>query len=83
MTIEAARTFLVWCTVINYAVLIVWFLAFVLAGNWLFGMHGRFFRLTREHFDALHYGGMAVYKIGILLFNVVPLVALALSAKAS
>jgi hypothetical protein len=26
--------------------------------------------------DALHYGSMAVYKIGILLLNLVPLVAL-------
>ncbi|WP_257387208.1 DUF6868 family protein [Tahibacter caeni] len=27
-------------------------------------------------FDAIHYGGMAVYKIGILLFNLAPLLAL-------
>jgi hypothetical protein len=28
----------------------------------------------------LHYGGMAVYKIAILVFNLVPLVALYFSA---
>jgi hypothetical protein len=76
MTIEAGRTFLLWCTVINYAVLFIWFFCFVLARNWLFGMHSRWFRLTREQFDALHYGGLAVYKIGILLLNLVPLLAL-------
>ena len=39
-------------------------------------MHGRWFKLSAETFDAIHYSGMAVYKIGILLFNLVPLVAL-------
>ena len=56
--------------------LIVWFLAFVSAGDWLYRMHGRLFRLSRDQFDAIHYGGMAVYKIGILLFNLVPLLVL-------
>ncbi len=76
MTIEFARRFLLWCTVIDYAVLIAWFLAFISAGNWLYGMHARLFRLSREQFDAIHYGGMAVYKIGILLFNLVPVLVL-------
>jgi hypothetical protein len=76
MTIEFARRFLLWCTIIDYAVLIVWFIAFISAGNWLYGVHGRLFRLSREQFDAIHYGGMAVYKIGILLFNLVPLIVL-------
>ncbi len=29
MTIEVTRNFLLWCTVINYGVLLVWFLVFV------------------------------------------------------
>jgi len=38
--------------------------------------HGRWFRLSDEQFDALHYLGMLIYKIGILLFNLVPLIVL-------
>jgi hypothetical protein len=34
------------------------------------------FRLSNEQFDAIHYTGMSIYKIGILLFNLVPLVVL-------
>jgi hypothetical protein len=41
-------------------------------------IHGRWFHLSREQFDALHYAGMSVFKIGILLFNLVPLVALSI-----
>jgi hypothetical protein len=76
MSIESTRTFLLWCTAINYGVLVVWFLAFVFAHDWMLGLHGRWFRLPREQFDAVHYAGMGIYKIGILLFNLVPLIAL-------
>jgi hypothetical protein len=74
MNLELTRSFLLWCTVINYAVLLLWFLVFALGHDWLQGLHGRWFRLSREQFDTLHYGGMSVYKIGILLLNLVPLV---------
>jgi hypothetical protein len=76
MSIEFARAFLIRCTIFNYVVLIVWFLVFLLAGDWLYRLHGRWFQFTRPQFAALHYGGMSVYKIGILLLNLVPLIAL-------
>jgi len=76
MTIESARHFLLWCTVMDYGVLLVWFVVFVFAHDAMQRIHGRWFQLSREQFDALHYGGMAVYKVGILLFNLVPLAAL-------
>ncbi|MBZ0070438.1 MAG: hypothetical protein K8I04_01730 [Gammaproteobacteria bacterium] len=68
--------FLLWSLAINYAILMTWFVVFVAARNWLRALHGRWFRLSEPTFDAVHYGGMAVYKIGILLFNLVPLLAL-------
>jgi hypothetical protein len=76
MTIELTRNFLLWCTVINYGVLLLWFLAFVFAHAWILNIHGRWFRLSRDQFDALHYAGMSVFKIGIILFNLVPFVVL-------
>jgi hypothetical protein len=76
MNIEVARAFLIRCTIIKHVVLIVRFLVFLLAGDWLYRFHGRWFQFTRPQFAALHYGGMSVHKIGILLFNLVPLIAL-------
>ena len=69
MNIEFTRSFLLWCTVINYGILLVWFLVFALAHDWMRRFHGRWFRLSDEQFDFLHYLGMSIYKIGILLFN--------------
>jgi hypothetical protein len=78
MTEEHARAVLLWCTLINYGVLILWFLAFLTAHDLLYRWHARWFRISSEAFDAIHYGGMAVYKVGILLLNLVPYVALTL-----
>ena len=68
--------FLLCSLAINYAILLIWFVVFVTARKGLRPLHGRWFRLSDPAFDAIHYGGMAVYKIGILLFNLVPLLAL-------
>jgi hypothetical protein len=78
MSLEVLRRFLLWCTVINYGILLVWFLLFTLAREPFHRFHNRWFRLSGEQFDTLHYAGMSVYKIGILLFNLVPYLALCL-----
>ncbi len=80
MSLVLARSFLLWCTVINYGVLIVWFLLFTCAHDWLQRLHGRWFHLSPEHFDAAHYLIIAIYKIGIVLFNLVPFVVVSILA---
>ena len=76
MNIEAVRDFFLWCTVINFGVLLLWFLLFIAAHDWMRKLHRRWFRLSVKNFDAIHYAAMAIYKIGILLFNLVPYIVL-------
>lgn len=76
MTISELKDFLLWSTAINYCIVLVWFAAFVYAHDWLFRMHTRWFKLSAESFDALNYAGVALYKIGIVLLNLVPLITL-------
>jgi hypothetical protein len=45
-------------------------------------LHGRWFRLSVEQFDMLHYAGMSIYKLGIILLNVVPYIALHIARRA-
>jgi len=78
MSIEFTRHVLLWSAVLNYGILLVWFLVFVFMHDSLRHLHGRWFRLSDGQFDALHYGGMAVYKIGVLLFNLTPWLALSI-----
>jgi len=79
MTLSEIKEILLWCTCINYAILFVWFGIFIVAHDWLYRLHACFFMLSDETFDAVHYGGMAVYKIGILLLNLVPLIAVSMA----
>jgi len=76
MNFDMVRNALLWCTVINYGLLLVWFLFFTLAHDWMHRLHGRWFHLSDEQFDTIHYSCMALYKLGIILFNLVPLIAL-------
>ena len=76
MTINTIKDVLLWCTGINYAILFTWFGVFTLAHDWMFEMHGRWFTLSNEAFDSIHYTCLAVYKIGILLLNLAPLIAI-------
>ena len=45
---------------------------FTLAHSWMYRLHGRWFNISLNNFDAIHYAGMAIFKIGIILFNLVP-----------
>lgn len=76
MSIEMARSTLLWCTVINYGSLLIWLLLYASLRRWLCRLWGRWFRLTTGQFDTLNFAGMALYKMGILLLNLAPLLAL-------
>ena len=76
MTLELFRDSLAWATIINWVVLILWFLFFTLAHDWMYRFHHKWFKMTVEAFDTIHYAGMAAYKIGIILICLAPYLAL-------
>lgn len=76
MNIEKLRHLLLWCTVINYGFVVFWFLLVVFGRRRLYALWGKWFHLSAEQFDRLNFTGMMLYKIGVLLFNLVPLIAL-------
>jgi hypothetical protein len=69
-----------WCAVINYGILLIWFLLFILARDPLYKLHNKFFGITVEHFNALNYGGISIFKIAIMIFNITPYLALRIAA---
>ena len=76
MSVELVRSFLLWCTVLNYGLLLLWALLFMLPHQWMYRIWGRWFRLSAERFDAINAAGIVFYKAAVLLFNLVPYVAL-------
>ena len=76
MTIEQLQLFFGWCTVINVAILLFWFVFYLFGHDFMYRFHSRMFKMSKENFDTVHYAGLAIFKIGIFLFNFAPYMAL-------
>ncbi|NIM71688.1 MAG: hypothetical protein GTO67_03445 [Gammaproteobacteria bacterium] len=76
MNVETLTAFLGWCTLINFGLLLYWALFIIFAHDWTYRMHSRWFKLSPEKFDSLHYSLMGFFKMGVIIFNLVPYLAL-------
>lgn len=76
ITLASLRTLLFWSLAVNAVLLCAWFSGIVWAHDTLHRWHTRWFRLSPETFDAIHDAGMALFKIGIFLLNLAPLLGL-------
>ena len=76
MTLEIVQNTLFWCAVINMGMLVWWFLFIVFAHDWVYRMHSKWFKISEERFDAIHYAGIAFFKVCVFFFNIVPYFAL-------
>lgn len=84
MTMKKLTALLGWCALVNYGILLAWFLAFVLARDAFHWMHSAVMGMTAspERMDAIHFTLMSGMEILILVFNLVPfLVLLALGRE--
>jgi len=80
MSIEMLRNLLGVCGLINIGVLMMWFVMMAFAHDWIYKMHTKWFKMSVESFDAMHYGGMGLFKLLIFVFNIVPWLALLIVA---
>lgn len=78
MNINEITTFLGWCTVINMcviafaAIFLLWFKSFAI------NIHSTLTGVNAAELPTLYFSYMANYKIGILIFNLVPYISLKL-----
>jgi len=76
MTIETVHNILQWSALINVIILFCWFVVFAFAHDFVYRMHSRWFKISVEQFNAIHYAGIAFFKILVVAFNIAPLLAL-------
>ena len=76
MTINIIQNTLLWCAIINAGLLLFSFLMFVFARNLTYRFHGRWFKMSEDHFNSVIYATLGCYKILIFVFNIVPYIAL-------
>lgn len=77
MNIEFLQAFFGWCTVLNYGLLIFWFIMFMFARDLLLRVHVGMFSISEQAFLTTHYAGMGLFKILVFVFNLVPWIVLA------
>ena len=76
MTLASLQSLLGWCAVINFGVLMLWFVLYASAKDLLYRLHSRWFSLSKERYETVHLAGMAAYKLAIWMFNLAPFIAL-------
>lgn len=76
MNIERVTEFFKWVTIINVALFMVNAILILLLRKTLFRMHGKMFGIAEENIAIVIYSWLGLYKIMILVFSIVPFVAL-------
>ena len=76
MDIQTLKSFFLWCTIINVALLVFSTMIIMFEPEWLYQIHSRWFTIPRETFNVILYSWLGLYELFIFVFNVVPLVAL-------
>jgi Family of unknown function (DUF6868) len=60
----------------SLAFLLLWFLLYVVAPGWMFDMNARWFNIDKRDFELINYFGMGFLKISVLLFFLIPYLAI-------
>ncbi|SMO74860.1 DUF6868 family protein [Ruegeria faecimaris] len=79
MTQELLTSVFGWMAVINLAVLLFSTLMVVLMQDWAAGIHSRMFQMDRADVKRAYFRYLANYKILVLIFSIVPWLALKLA----
>ena len=76
MTFELVRDIFGWCALINIGLIALWGLALVFMHDFMYRVHTRWFKLTVEDFDKIHYSGLVFYKLTVFVFSLIPYLAM-------
>jgi hypothetical protein len=76
MDLQILTQFFMWCTIINVVLVIGTALIWLFGADFVYKMHGRFFPMPRETFNAIFYTFIGIYKLLVYVFSLVPWIAL-------
>ena len=76
MDLQTLTTFFMWCTIINGGLFILWGTFCMFAPDLVYRMQSKWFPMPRETFNVVIYSFLGLFKIVVLVFNLVPYVAL-------
>lgn len=71
-------TFLSWSLGINTGLMIFWTICVITLKDFIYQKHQWFFNISKKTMDVCMYGFLGLFKLLVIFFNLVPLVALLL-----
>jgi hypothetical protein len=80
MDIQTLTAFFMWCTILNVALLVLSSLFCFCAGDWAYRIHSKWFSISKETFNVVIYSFLALYKVLVITFNLIPYIALLIVA---
>jgi len=66
------------CFVLAVCLLLFSFVFYLLAADWAYSFHSKWFEITRLHFDLTYYYAMAFFKMAAFLFFLLPFISIKL-----
>ena len=78
MNISMLQAFFMWCSIINFGLLLLIFAIITLAKEWTYKMHSRWFNISKENFDLVLYCFLGFYKLLVWVFCIIPWIALSI-----
>jgi len=76
--LDTAAGILLRCFVLAFCLLWLWFIFFLVGKDWAYSIHSRWFEISRFDFDLMFYQSMALFKMAILLFFLLPFISIKL-----
>ena len=83
MDTQTLTAFFKWCTIINVAVFILSAIMIITVPDFIYATQGQLFDLPRDALNISLYAFLGIFKLAILIFNLVPYVAQRIIAKNS
>ena len=78
MSLETLQAFFMWCSIINFGLMMISFLLITLCKEWVYKTHSRWFNIPRESFDTVLYCFLGAYKLLVWVFCIVPWIAISI-----
>ena len=76
LTIEKLAKFFGICFLLAAGLLVLWFLVFLVWGDFAFNIHSSLFDIQRSEWEMINYCGMGFFKILAWVFFLIPYIAL-------
>ena len=80
-TVEDLTRVLGTCFLVAAALILIWFVFYLAAGDFAYAIHSSLFDIERRQFEAMNYYGMAFIKLLAFVLFLVPYIALKITGN--